>query len=474
MSLSTDKLRQLETNRAQARLGGGQRRIDAQHAKGKLTARERIALLVDKNSFQELDPYLTHRATDFGMAERHAPGDAVVTGWGKISGRPVCVHAQDFTVFGGSFSEAQALKVARVMDLALQSGHPVIGLNDSVGARIQEGVYSLAGYGDLFWHNTQASGVVPQISVMLGPCAGGSVYSPGLTDFVIMTRDLSHMFITGPDVIRTVTGEEVDFDTLGGAMAHAAQSGVAHFVADDENHALAITRQLLSYLPSNNQEAPPYLPPTGDPPRLNDDLDQPYDARELVACVFDSDTFFEVHRHFAGSVIVGFARLDGYVIGVVASQPVVADGALGVDAADKIARFVRFCDAFNLPLVTLADSPGFTTGQSQTRRGLVRHATRSAFAYAEATVPRLAVFTRRVPGAIYAALGRPGRAADLSFAWPSAQFEAAQNVFEAAKAGLINDVIKPGETRSRLIAALEVLRHTKTPLPLRKHGNMPM
>jgi len=474
-------LERLEAHRAQARLGGGERQIEAQHAKGKLTARERIARFLDGDSFQELDPYLVHRATDFGMADRKVPGDAVVTGLGKVGGRPVYVYAQDFTVFGGSFSEAQAIKVARLMDLALQSGHPVVGLNDSVGARIQEGVYSLAGYAELFWRNTQASGVVPQISVMLGPCAGGSVYSPGLTDFVIMTRGLSHMFITGPDVIRTVTGEEVDFDTLGGAEAHASRSGVAHFVADDEDDALAMARRLLSYLPASSRDPPPYVPPTDDPRRADVALDallagdavQPYDVRDVIGRILDRGTFFEVHRYFAGSLVVGFARLDGHVVGVVASQPAVADSWLGVDAADKAARLVRFCDAFNVPLVTLVDGPGFVAEASEARRGLVRHAARLAFAYAEATVPRVALLVGCVTGGLYAVLGRPGRAADLAFAWPSARFGPGLDVFEAAEAGLVNDVVKPSETRPRLVAVLEALRGKEAVLPPRKHGNMP-
>ena len=476
-----DNFQQLEVRRAQVRLGGGQKQIDAQHAKGKLTARERIVRFLDEGSFQELDPYVTHRATGFGIADRRVAGDAVVTGFGRVAGRPVCVYAQDFTVFGGSFSEAQAVKVARMMDLALQSGHPVIGLNDSVGARIQEGVYSLAGYAELFWRNTQASGVVPQISVMLGPCAGGSVYSPGLTDFVIMTQNLSHMFITGPNVIRTVTGEEVDFETLGGAMAHASKSGVAHFVAEDEAHALTLCRQLLSYLPASNQESPPYISPTDDPRRMDANLDnllpkdpgQPYDVQQIIAHVFDCDTFLEVHRHFARNAVVGFARLNGYVVGVVALRPAVSNGRLNADTADKVARFVRFCDAFNVPLVTLADAPSFAPGEAEARRGLVRHAARLAFAYAEATVPRLVVLMRHVTGGIYATLGRPGRTADLAFAWPSARFGAKEGAFEAAAAALVNDVIRPSETRPRLIAALEMLQGKKAPSPLCKHGNMP-
>ena len=480
MPQSTEYLQRLEIHRAQASLGGGQKQIEIQHAKGKLTARERIAQFLDEGSFQEIDPYLTHRATDFGMANRQSPGDAVVAGFGKIQGRSVCVYAQDFTVLGGSFSEAQAKKVARVMDLALQSGRPVIGLNDSVGARIQEGVYSLAGYAELFWRNTQASGVVPQISVMLGPCAGGSVYSPGLTDFVIMTQGLSHMFITGPDVIRTVTGQDVDFDTLGGAMTHAAKSGVAHFVADDETHALAVARRLLSYLPASNREYPPYIPPTSVYPLVDSTLDtlalgdSARPVREIIVRIFDSDTFFEVHSYFAGSTVVGFARLDGHVAGVVALQPAKAGSLLDVDAADKVARFVRFCDAFNIPLVTLVDMPGFAPGGSESRRGGVRHAARLAFAYAEAIVPRLAVFMRRASSGIYAMLGCPGRAADLSFAWPAAHFGAEQDAFAAAAANLVNDIIKPSETRARLVAALELLRDKEHPLPSRKHNNMPL
>jgi acetyl-CoA carboxylase carboxyltransferase component len=476
----SNDLETLQARRAQASLGGGKQRIEAQHAKGKRTARERIAQFLDEGSFHELDPYVTHRATDFDMADRRVPGDAVVTGFGKVDGRPVCVYAQDFTVFGGSFSEVQAAKVARVMELALQSGCPVVGLNDSVGARIQEGVYSLGGYADLFWRNTQASGAMPQISVMLGPCAGGSVYSPGLTDFVIMTRELSHMFITGPDVIQTVTGEEVDPDTLGGAMAHARQSGVAHFVANDEAHALTTARRLLSYLPASHREQPPRLPPADAPDGAGDALDAllagdvlpPLDARRVIEALFDRDTFLEIHRHFAQSAVVGLARLRGFVVGAVASQPAAAAGAWGIDAADKTARFVRFCDAFNIPLVTLVDTPGFSPGE-EAQRGLVRHAARLAYAYAETTVPRLTVFMRRTSDAIYALLGRPGRSADLAFAWPSARFGEQGDSFQAAEAGLINTVIKPSETRASLIAALEMLRHKQVPRLPRKHGNMP-
>jgi len=478
---AADDLKKLEAYRDRARQGGGRQQIDAQHAKGKLTARERIDRFLDQGSFQELDPYLTHRATDFDMAGRRVPGDAVVTGTGTVDGRLVCVYAQDFTVFGGSFSEAQALKVARVMELALQSGHPIIGLNDSVGARIQEGVRSLSGYADLFWRNTQASGVVPQISLMLGPCAGGSVYSPGLTDFIVMVRGLSHMFITGPDVIRTVTGEEVDFETLGGAMAHASISGVAHLVADDETEALTLCRRLLSYLPTSNRQAPPVAPSNPDLEPDGNTLDallstanfSPLEARCLLGHLFDRDTFFELHRHFAPTIVVGFARLSGHTVGVVAWQSAETDGRLGIDASDKVARLVRLCDAFNIPLITLIDAPGFAADKDQARRGLVRHAARLAFAYAEATVPRIAVVTHRLSGSLYAALGCPGRTADLTFAWPWARL-GDRPALEAAEAGLINQIIRPGETRGRLVGALAVLRSKQTPSPPRKHGNMPL
>jgi len=505
--------RRLEEHRQQAGLGGGLGRIEAQHAKGKRTARERIALLLDEGSFQEIGPYVTHRHP----GQEPVLGDAVVTGYGLIDGRRACVYAQDFTVFGGSFSEAQAIKVAQVMDLALQSGLPVIGLNDSVGARIQEGVYSLAGYAELFWRNTQASGVIPQISVMLGPCAGGSVYSPGLTDFVIMTRQISHMFITGPDVIRTVTGEEVDVETLGGADTHNRISGVAHFAAADEAEALALTRRLLSYLPANNAEKPPYAPPHDDPWRMDPALDAlipadptlPYDMHQVLAAVFDRGSLLEVHATFAPNAIVGFARLDGAVVGIVAQQPLHLAGVIDINAADKIARFVRFCDCFNIPIVTFVDSPGFLPGIGQEHGGIIRHGAKIVYAYSEATVPKISIVTRKAYGGAYIVMSSKYIRTDLCFAWPAtelavmgaegavailyrkelkdaadpealrarlvAEFEAKLNSpYVAAAAGQIDDVIKPSETRPRLVTGLKLLKDKVVHSPAKKHGNMPV
>jgi acetyl-CoA carboxylase carboxyltransferase component len=517
MSTESGIIEELERWREEASLGGGAKRIEAQHAKGKLTARERLAMLLDEDTFQEVDPFITHRTTDFGMAEQKVLGDSVVAGYGKIDGRRVCVYAQDFTVFGGSFSEAQAMKVCKVMDLALQGGLPVIGLNDSVGARIQEGVRSLAGYAELFWRNTQASGVIPQISVMLGPCAGGSVYSPGLTDFTIMTKGISHMFITGPEVIKTVTGEEVDFETLGGAMTHNTVSGVAHFAADDEQQAMALTKRLLGYLPSNNVESPPYVEPTDDPWRMDGALDSivpadptlPYDMKEIIERVFDRGSFFEVHEHFAQNIIVGFARLHGYVVGIVAQQPMILAGVLDINASDKIARFVRFCDCFNIPLITLIDSPGFLPGTAQEHGGIIRHGAKIVYAYSEATVPKISLVTRKAYGGAYIVMSSKYIRTDLCYAWPSAEIavlgaEGAVNIifrreiaaaddpeaerqrlveeyrnkfskpYVAASSGHIDDVIAPRETRPRLIAALELLKDKQAGLPPKKHGNMPV
>ena len=399
-------LDELHEHRDKIKLGGGAARIEAQHAKGKRTARERIACLLDEGTFQEIDPYMAHRHSDFGMDQAHHPGDSVVVGFGKIDGRKVAVYAQDFTVLGGSFSEVQGQKVAKIMDMALESGVPVIGLNDSVGARIQEGVYSLAAYSELFWRNTQASGVIPQISVMLGPCAGGSVYSPGLTDFVIMTQGLSHMFITGPEVIKTVTGEEVDVETLGGAEEHSSKSGVAHFVANDEDDACQLTRRLLSYLPSNNVESPPHVEPSDDPVWADPVLDtlvppegsQSYDIREAILRIFDRDSFLEVQARYAPNAVVGFTRLNGDVVGVIANQPACLAGVLDINASDKIARFVRFCDAFNIPLVTFVDCPGFMPGSVQEHGGIIRHGAKIVYAYSEATVPKIAVVARKAYG----------------------------------------------------------------------------
>ena len=514
---SHDLNEELHRRREALRRGGGAEAIERQHAKGKLTARERIARLLDPGSFQEVDPYVTHRHTAFGLDEKRFPGDSVVVGCGRIDGRKVAVAAQDFTVIGGSFSEVQAQKVCKVLDMALASGTPFVALNDSVGARIQEGVWGLAGYSELFWRNTQASGVIPQISVMLGPCAGGSVYSPGLTDFIIMTAGLSHMFITGPEVIKTVTGEEVDFDTLGGAQTHASVSGVAHFVAADEGDAFAITRKLFSYLPANNAEPPPRLPSSDDPGRADPALNtlvppegsQSYDVREAITRIFDLGSFFEVHARFAPNVVVGFARLNGEVVGIVANQPAHMAGVLDINAADKIARFVRFCDAFNIPLVTFVDCPGFMPGTVQEHGGIIRHGAKIVYAYSEATVPKITVVTRKAYGGAYIVMSSKYVRTDLVYAWPTAEIavmgaEGAVNVlyrkrlakeknpeamraqfvaefraqfgspYAAAASGHVDDVILPSETRAKLIAALDFLRDKQaTPLP-KKHGTMPL
>jgi len=519
--------KELLHRRQAVRQGGGPKAIERQHAKGKLTARERIDRLLDPGSFQEVDPYVTHRHTAFGLDQKRFPGDSAVVGFGRIDGRKVAVAAQDFTVIGGSFSEVQAQKVCKVLDLAISSGVPFVSLNDSVGARIQEGVWSLAGYSELFWRNTQASGVIPQISVMLGPCAGGSVYSPGLTDFIIMTAGLSHMFITGPQVIKTVTGEEVGFERLGGAQTHASISGVAHFVAADEEEAMTITRRLLSYLPSNNVEPPPRVEPTDDPTRADLALDrlvppegsQPYDVRDLITCIFDqcsgrsltepASSFFEVHARFAPNAVVGFARLNGEVVGIVANQPAHMAGVLDINSSDKIARFVRFCDAFSIPLVTFVDCPGFMPGTVQEHGGIIRHGAKIVYAYSEATVPKICVITRKAYGGAYIVMSSKYIRTDLVYAWPTAEIavmgaEGAVNIlyrkrlaemenpedvraqfiagfreqfgspYAAAASGHVDDVILPSETRARLIAALDLLRDKQAmPLP-KKHGNIPL
>ncbi|MCK5793609.1 MAG: acyl-CoA carboxylase subunit beta, partial [Anaerolineales bacterium] len=424
-----DQISELKEIRQQAAMGGGEQRIKAQHDKGKMTARERVLALLDEGSFQEVDALMTHRHQEFGLDEKQIPGDSVVVGFGKVDGRMVAVFSQDFTVMGGSFSEVQGQKVAKILDLALDAGVPVVGLMDSVGARIQEGVYSLGAYSELFWRNTQASGVIPQISVMLGPCAGGSVYSPGLTDFVIMTRGSSHMFITGPKVIKSVTHEEVDFESLGGAGVHSAKSGVAHFAADSEKDALKLTRQLLSYLPGNNTEPPPYVPPKDDPYRqdmaLNNmvptDTDEAYDMRQVIERVVDKGSFFPVHLDFAPNALVGFARLHGQAVGVVANQPNALAGVLDIDSSDKIARFIRFCDAYNFPLVTFVDTPGFLPGVNQEHGGIIRHGAKIVYAYSEATVPKIAVIVRKAYGGAYIVLSSKHIRTDLVYAWPTAE-----------------------------------------------------
>ena len=505
--------------RAAARRGGGQKRIDAQHARGKLTARERIERMLDADSFEELAPYVEHRHDGFGLdRDRHA-GDGVVTGFGLVDGRRIAIFAQDFTVLGGSFSEVQAMKVGRLIETATSSGLPIVALLDSVGARIQEGVWSLAGFGDLFWRNTQASGVVPQISLMLGPCAGGAVYSPGLTDFVVMTRGNSFMFITGPDVIQTVTGEEVDAETLGGATTHAAGSGVAHFVTDDENGAFALTRRLLGYLPSNNVDDPPALPPDDalipDTAALDglipESAELSYDVRDAIGLIADRDSFLEVQPDFAPNAVVGFARVAGRVAAFVANQPAHLAGVLDIDASDKIARFIRFSDAFNIPIVTLVDCPGFLPGSGQERQGIIRHGAKIVYAYSEATVPKVSVVLRKAYGGAYIVMSSKMIRTDVCLAWPTAEIavmgpKGAVNIlyarrlaaldpaerdaertrledsfqeqfnspFVAAAAGHIDDVIYPRETRARVTAALDFLKDKQTAAVPKKHGNIPL
>ncbi|MGA9531960.1 MAG: acyl-CoA carboxylase subunit beta [Anaerolineales bacterium] len=513
-----DLLAELHERRRLNRVGGGERRIEAQHAKGKMTARERLAALLDEGSFHEIDSYMTQRFTDFGMDEKGFPGDSVVAGFGKIDGRRVCIYSQDFTVLGGTFSEVAGQKLGKLMDLALEAGVPVVGLNDSGGARIQEGVYSLAAYSELFWRNTQASGVIPQISVMLGPCAGGSVYSPGLTDFIIMTRGTSHMFITGPEVIKTVTREDVTMEQLGGAMAHGQTSGVAHLIGDDEANSLDLARKLLSYLPPNNAEPPPAVPPTDDPWRSDEELNTivptdpsvAYDMKEVVRRIFDLNSFFEIQPFFAPNVIVGFTRLHGQVVGIVGQQPDVLAGVIDIDSSDKIARFIRFCDAFNIPLVTFVDSPGFLPGLAQEHGGIIRHGAKIVYAYSEATVPKISVVTRKAYGGAYIVMGSKYIRTDIVYAWPTAEIavmgaEGAVNIlhgkrlrelgeeaeaerarlaneyrqefgtpYRAAESGHVDEILVPSETRQRLIQTLELLRDKQqTRLP-RKHGTMPL
>ena len=513
----TDLLDELNEVRKKARQGGGEARIEAQHKKGKKTARERVTLMLDEGSFQEVDALMEHRHNDFGLDEKRIPGDSVVVGFGKIDGRMVAVFSQDFTVMGGSFSEVQGQKVAKILDLALDAGVPVIGLMDSVGARIQEGVFSLAAYSELFWRNTQASGVIPQISVMLGPCAGGSVYSPGLTDFVIMTRGTSHMFITGPKVIKSVTHEEVDFESLGGAAVHSTKSGVAHFAVDSEEDALRITRELVSYLPSNNAEPPPYQAPEDDPYRqdaaLNDlvpaDPEEAYDMGHVIEGVVDKGSFFPVQEGFAPNALVGFARLHGQAVGIIANQPNALAGVLDINSSDKISRFIRFCDAYNFPLVTFVDTPGFLPGVQQEHGGIIRHGAKIVYAYSEATVPKLAVIVRKAYGGAYIVLSSKHIRTDLVFAWPTAEIavmgadgavdvlygkelqgaedpdkarqeyiaayrEKFSKPYRAAASGHVDEVILPSETRPRLIASLELLKNKQGLTRPKKHGNMPV
>lgn len=512
-----EKRLRLAALHAEAEAGGGPERIARQHAAGKLTARERIDLLLDPGSFVEIDKFVTHRCTDFGMEKKKILGDGVVTGYGLIDGRQVFVFAQDFTVFGGSLSGAYAQKICKIMDLAMRVGAPVIGLNDSGGARIQEGVESLAGYAEIFLRNTLASGVIPQISLILGPCAGGAVYSPAITDFIIMTKETSYMFITGPDVIKTVTHEEVTKETLGGALTHATKSGVAHFAAEDEASAIRLTRELLSFLPLNNAEDPPFVPTDDDPFREDEKLktivpdnpNKPYDIKEIIRTVVDDNHFFEVQEHWAKNIVIGFARLGGRSVGIVANQPAVLAGVLDIDASVKAARFVRFCDCFNIPLVTFVDVPGFLPGTAQEWGGIIRHGAKLLYAYAEATVPKVTVITRKAYGGAYDVMASKHIRADINYAYPTAEIavmgpEGAVNIifreqiknasdpeaekarlvseyrekfanpYKAAELGYIDEVILPEQTRGRLIRALEMLKNKRQENPPKKHGNIPL
>jgi propionyl-CoA carboxylase beta chain len=500
-----------------AELGGGEERLRKQRAAGKLTARERIELLFDAGTFEEVDKLVTHRCRDFGMEDQIIPGDGVIAGHGLVDGRQVFAFAQDFTVFGGSLSETNAAKIVKIMDLAMKLGSPIVGLNDSGGARIQEGVLSLAGYADIFLRNTLASGVVPQISAIMGPCAGGAVYSPAITDFTIMVKDSSYMFVTGPDVIKTVTHEEVTKEELGGAMTHNAKSGVAHFAADDDRACIALVRELLGFLPGNNLDDPPRAasadPPDRDVPSLDGLVpsapNQPYDMLDVIRAVVDDGNFLEVHQHYARNLIVGLARLDGRTVGVVANQPAVLAGTLDIDASVKGARFVRFCDAFNVPLVTFEDVPGFLPGTQQEFGGIIRHGAKLLFAFAEATVPKVTVITRKAYGGAYCVMSSKHIRTDLNYAWPTAELavmgpEGAVNIlykreiekaadpaaaraeradefrakfanpYIAAARGFIDEIIRPRDTRRKLITALRNLENKRDRNPPKKHGNIPL
>jgi acetyl-CoA carboxylase carboxyltransferase component len=517
MSTTDPKIQRLYDLREQAKQGGGADRVEKQHAQGKLTARERIDLLLDSGSFRELDMFVQHRATDFGMADKKYLSDSVVTGWGTIEGRLVYVFSQDFTVFGGSLSQVHAQKICKVMDLAMKNGAPVIGLNDSGGARIQEGVVSLGGYADIFLRNTLASGVVPQISAIMGPCAGGAVYSPALTDFIFMVKNTSYMFITGPDVVKAVTHEDVTFEELGGAIVHNSKSGVAHFASDSEADCLFMIRQLLGYLPQNNLEDPPFVPTQDDPLRMEEALNaivpdnpnKPYDMKEVISLIVDEGTFLEVQEHFAMNIVVGFARLGGHTIGIVAQQPQVLAGVLDIDSSEKAARFIRFCDSFNIPLITFEDVPGFLPGLSQEHGGIIRSGAKLLYAYCEATVPKITVITRKAYGGAYDVMNSKHIRGDLNLAWPTAEIavmgpdgavniifrdelrkaedpvarkaelvamyrEKFANPYVAAEWGYIDDVIEPKETRPRLINALEMLQNKRDSNPPKKHGNIPL
>ena len=510
-----NRLEELRRRHAAAEEGGGPERRARQHREGKLSARERVDLLLDEGTFEEMDKLVTHRCRDFGMEEQSVPGDGFVTGYGRINGRLAYVFAQDFTVFGGSLSETNAQKICKIMDLAMKMGAPVIGLNDSGGARIQEGVVSLAGYTDIFLRNTLASGVIPQISAIMGPCAGGAVYSPAITDFIFMVEGASYMFVTGPDVIKTVTHEDVTKETLGGSMTHNSISGVGHFIAPNDGDCIRMIRELLEFLPQNNRDDPPRKPCTDPSDRQDKELDTivpaesnvPYDMKDVIRRVVDDGYFFEVHEHFALNIVVGFARLDGRPVGIVANQPAYLAGCLDINSSVKGGRFVRFCDAFNIPIVTFEDVPGFLPGTAQEFGGIIRHGAKLLYAYAEATVPKITVIARKAYGGAYCVMGSKHLRTDVNFAWPSAEIavmgaEGAVNIiyrrelagnngasreakiaeyrdrfaspFVAAERGYVDDVIEPHETRPRLIRALRMLENKVDTMPRKKHGNIPL
>ena len=516
--MTTDELiEQLRQLRESAHEPASRRAVDRQHDLGKLTARERVEALLDKGSFQEMDMLVQHQAQGFGIEDKRPLGDAVITGWGTIDGRTVFMFAEDFTAFGGSLGAVVADKICKIMDLAMDTGAPLIGLKDSGGARIQEGVTALDGYGRIFERNVRASGVIPQISVVMGPCAGGAVYSPAITDFVYQVEGLSHLFITGPEVIRAVTGEDVTFEDLGGAHAHGTKSGVTHFVASDDRSALEEVRYLLSFLPRNNMEVPPYFTPMDRPDRMDEELTEiipsnanlPYDMVDLVEIIVDDGEFYQVHEQYAANIIVGFARLDGYTVGIIGNQPAVLAGTLDIESSAKAARFIRFCDAFNIPIVTFVDVPGFLPGIEQEHGGIIRHGAKLLYAYAEATVPKITVITRKAYGGAYVVMNSRAVRADVVYAWPTAQiavmgaqgavnvihrreiakaddpatrnqelideYEAQfNNPYVAAERGFVDEVIEPRETRPRLIRALEMLRTKREAMPPRKHGNIPL
>jgi acetyl-CoA carboxylase carboxyltransferase component len=515
--MTDQKIELLRSLRERSRQGGGEERIKRQHETGRATARERLDLLLDPGSFRELDAFVKHRVDDFGMDKQRLLGDSVVTGWGTVNGRLVYVYSQDFTVVGGTLSEVHAQKIIKVMEAAMKVGAPVIGLNDSGGARIQEGVLSLGGYADIFLRNTLASGVIPQISVIMGPCAGGAVYSPALTDFTLMVKDTSYMFITGPDVVKAVTHEDVSAEELGGASVHSTKSGVCHLVGDNESQTLLLVRELLGYMPQNNMEDPPYLPSKDDPLRAEADLDtivpdnpnKPYDMKEVIRRVIDDGIFFEIQPEFASNIVIGFARLGGHSVGVVGNQPAVLAGVLDIKASEKAARFIRTCDCFNIPIITFVDVPGYMPGTDQEHNGIITSGAKLVFAYSEATVPKLTVTTRKSYGGAYCVMSSKHLRGDLNLAWPSAEIavmgpegaveiiyrrdlkatedplalknrlaaeyrERLANPYIAAERGFVDDVIEPRETRARLINGLEVFQNKRDTNPPKKHGNIPL